>query len=174
MLPTPSERKQPARRKSQSGSAQVGLSPELIEKRTKRHLEELERTNYTEPAVSLAGIGVGESAASARGRARETISDKRVIEGAPRKKTQSKNVRDALVYRKNLATLIEESGIARLPPSVPTYLTAVAPPPTEPPRLLCTVCGYWGRYKCRRCSMAYCDRNCEETHNDTRCERRMY
>lgn len=59
--------------------------------------------------MSLAGIGVGESAASARGRARETISDKRVIEGAPKKKTQSKNVRDALVYRKNLATLIEES-----------------------------------------------------------------
>lgn len=46
---------------------------------------------------------------SARGRARETISDKRVVEGVTRKKTQSKAVRDALVYRKNLSTLIEES-----------------------------------------------------------------
>ncbi|EJD06773.1 uncharacterized protein FOMMEDRAFT_138604 [Fomitiporia mediterranea MF3/22] len=170
----PSERKQPARRKSQGGTTYNALSPELLQKRTKRHLEELERTNYTEPTASLAGIGLGESAASARGRARETISDKRIIDGGARKKAQSKNVRDALVYRKNLATLIEESGIAKLPPNVPTYLTAAAPPPTEPPRLLCTVCGYWGRYKCQRCSMAYCDKNCEETHNDTLCERRLY
>lgn len=46
---------------------------------------------------------------SARGRARETISDKRVVDGGVRKKTQTKNVRDLLVYRKNLATMIEES-----------------------------------------------------------------
>lgn len=47
--------------------------------------------------------------ATARGRARETISDKRAVDGLPRKKNQTKNVRDALVYRKHLATLIEES-----------------------------------------------------------------
>lgn len=155
-----------------------------------------QRTNYTEPSISVAGITFGEGDKSARGRARETISDKRVLEGGPRKKAQTKHVRDALVYRKKLATLIEESvrntirfifssiadhsnhrfvkGIAQLPPDVPTYLTAAAPPPTEPARLLCTVCGYWGRYKCRRCSMAYCDKKCEDTHNDTRCERRVF
>ncbi|KAI5122540.1 hypothetical protein M0805_005267 [Coniferiporia weirii] len=169
----PTERKQP-RRSTQTSAAQVGLSPEVIAKRNKRHLEELERTNYTEPTISVAGISFGEAGMSARGRARETISDKRPTKSSAKKKTQSKNVRDALVYRKNLATLIEESGIAQLPSDVPTYLTATAPPPVEPPRLLCTVCGYWGRYKCRRCSMAYCDKKCEDTHNDTRCERRVF
>ncbi|PAV16462.1 zinc HIT-type [Pyrrhoderma noxium] len=173
MAPGGTERKQP-RRKQQSGAKQVGLPPEVIEKRIKRYLDELERTNYTEPTISLVGISYGEGGMSARGRARETISDKRVVEGVTRKKTQSKAVRDALVYRKNLSTLIEESGISRLPPTVPTYLTAVAPPPIEPARLLCSVCGYWGRYKCLRCSMAYCDRKCEETHNETRCERRVF
>ncbi|KAH8118126.1 hypothetical protein DFH11DRAFT_1504151, partial [Phellopilus nigrolimitatus] len=160
-----------ARRKAQGAAAPVGLSPEVIAKRNKRHLEELEKTNYTEPTISLAGISFGEGETGARGRARETISDKRI---GVRKKAQSKHVRDALVYRKNLATLIEESGIAQLPPDVPTYLTAAAPPPNEPSRLLCTVCGYWGRYKCRRCSLAYCDKKCEDIHNETRCERRVF
>lgn len=72
----------------------------------------LQRTNYTEPTVSLAGLAFDEdngSNTTARSRARETISDKRKVDGLVRKKTQTKNVRDALVYRKNLATLIEES-----------------------------------------------------------------
>lgn len=70
---------------------------------------ETQRTNYTEPSISLAGISFGDGDKSARGRARETVSDKRVIGGGSKRKMQSKAVRDALVYRKNLATLIEES-----------------------------------------------------------------
>ena len=64
-------------------------------------------------------------------------------------------------------------GIEHLPPDVPTYLRAVAPAPAEPRRLLCSVCGYWGKYKCKRCAMPYCDLNCEGVHNGTRCERRV-
>lgn len=67
------------------------------------------RTNYTEPTVSIAGVSYGEG--GARARARETISDKRVWPGKNRnrKKALPKAVRDALVYRKNFATLLEES-----------------------------------------------------------------
>jgi hypothetical protein len=45
----------------------------------------------------------------AKGRARQTISDKRSLAGAGKKKKSTMNVRTALLYRKNLATLIEES-----------------------------------------------------------------
>ena len=102
------------------------------------------------------------------------------------------NVRTAVLYKKNLAVLLEESarssrrnsravvltaaalqGIEHLPPGVPTYLRAAAAAPAEPPRLLCSVCVYWGKYKCRRCAMPYCDLNCEGVHNETRCERRV-
>lgn len=64
-------------------------------------------------------------------------------------------------------------GIANLPAHIPTYLTAATPPPRDPPRLLCSVCGHWGKYKCKRCVMPYCDLNCEGVHNETRCERRV-
>jgi len=153
------------------------LTPEVIAKRTKRHLDELERSNYAEPTL-LAGEDDEEGSKSAKGRARQTISDKRNLNilgssAAAKKKKSTMSVRTALLYRKNLATLIEESNIVSLPPSIPTYLTALTTPSAYPPRLLCTVCGYWGAYKCRRCAMPYCDRHCEEVHAETRCEKRV-
>ncbi|KZP31838.1 hypothetical protein FIBSPDRAFT_925662 [Athelia psychrophila] len=166
-MPPRKARDQPARQ----ANAVVGLAPEVIAKRNKRHLDELERSNYAEPTVSFLGEDDGEK--SAKGRARQTISDPRNLADGGKKKKSSMNVRTAVLYRKNLATLIDESGIASLPSNVPTYLTAATPPPKDPPRLLCSVCGYWGKYKCRRCAMPYCDLNCEGVHNETRCERRV-
>ncbi|KJA26369.1 hypothetical protein HYPSUDRAFT_36679 [Hypholoma sublateritium FD-334 SS-4] len=156
------------------------LAPDVIAKRTRRHLDELERSNYAEPTL-LAGVGDEDEeggAKYAKGRGRQLISEKRNLNiagnsPAARKKKSTMNVRTALLYRKNLATLIEESGIASLPSSVPTYLTASTIPSAYPPRMICTVCGYWGRYKCRRCAMSYCDMNCESVHAETRCERRV-
>ncbi|OJT04848.1 Zinc finger HIT domain-containing protein 1 -like protein [Trametes pubescens] len=171
--------------------------PEVIAKRTKRHLDELEvrrpsaswtlqglhlrdappsqRSNYSEPAGAGAGgdeeddHGVAPGGRTAKGRARQTIiSDK-----GKKPKKSTMNVRTAVLYKKTLAVLIEDSGIEHLPPGVPTYLRAVAPPPREPPRMLCSVCGFWGKYKCRRCAMPYCDLSCEGVHNETRCERRV-
>ncbi|EIW57368.1 uncharacterized protein TRAVEDRAFT_37862 [Trametes versicolor FP-101664 SS1] len=168
----PPARRQPAR---QAQAANAPLDPEVIAKRTKRHLDELERSNYSEPAGAGAGgededeHGVAPGGRTAKGRARQTIiSDK-----GKKPKKSSMNVRTAVLYKKTLAVLIEDSGIEHLPPGVPTYLRAVAPPPREPPRMLCSVCGFWGKYKCRRCAMPYCDLSCEGVHNETRCERRV-
>ncbi|KAF9466536.1 hypothetical protein BDZ94DRAFT_1251156 [Collybia nuda] len=152
------------------------IAPEIIAKRTKRHLDELERSNYAEPTF-LAGEDE-EGSKTAKGRARQTISDKRNLKisgdsAAAKKKKSTMNVRTALLYRKNLTTLIEESNIASLSPSIPTYLTSQTAPSPYPPRMLCSVCGYWGAYKCRRCVMPFCDRNCEGVHAETRCERRV-
>jgi len=170
----------PPRRQSvrqTKNNSSVQYDPEVIAKRTKRHLDELERSNYAEPSGVL-GLLQGDEddsvpgGRSAKGRARQTISDKRGPEGA-RKKKSSMNVRTAVLYKKTFAQLVEESGIAHLPASVPTYLTAAAPPPREPPRMLCSMCGYWGKYRCRKCGMPYCDKNCEGIHDETRCERRV-
>jgi zinc finger HIT domain-containing protein 1 len=62
----------------------------------------------------LAGEDDAEGGKSAKGRARQTISDKRNVNilgnsAAAKKKKSTMNVRTALLYRKNLATLVEES-----------------------------------------------------------------
>ncbi|EIN09727.1 hypothetical protein PUNSTDRAFT_113128 [Punctularia strigosozonata HHB-11173 SS5] len=167
-------RRQPSRQVQQTAA---GIDPDLLTKRRKKHLDELERSNYSEPSAPYAALGLddddddeGGGGRTAKSRARQTISDKR---NWGRKKKSTMNVRTAILYKKNLATLIDESGIADLPPDVPTYLTAVVPPPPEPPRMICTVCGYWGAYKCKKCAEPYCDMNCESVHNETRCERRV-
>ncbi|KAG6844955.1 hypothetical protein H0H87_002069 [Tephrocybe sp. NHM501043] len=117
------------------------------------------RSNYSEPTL-LAGEDDEEGGKSAKGRARQTISDKRNLSiagtsAAAKKKKSTMNIRTALLYRKNLATLIDEANIASLPATVPTYLTAQTAPSPYPPRSLCSVCGYWG------------------VHTETRCERRV-
>ncbi|THH18122.1 hypothetical protein EW146_g2814 [Bondarzewia mesenterica] len=130
-------------RQSQS-VAKPPVGSEVVSKRTKRHLDELERSNYAEPSGLYAGVedDEEETGKTAKGRARQTISDKRNISaggpGAKRKKS-TMNVRTAILYRKRLAELIEESRIADFPATVPTYLTAAAAPPKEPPRMLCSV-----------------------------------
>jgi hypothetical protein len=47
---------------------------------------------------------------SAKGRARQTVSDKRHLSGpSAKRKKANMNIRTAILYRKNFATLIEES-----------------------------------------------------------------
>lgn len=166
-------RRQP-QRKAQNAAAKVH-DPEVLAKRTKRHLDELERSNYSEPSLGLAGAedeGEAGGSRATKGRARQALSDKRAAELGKKKKS-TMNVRTAVLYKKSFAVLLEESGIERYPSSTPTYLSATAPPPKEPPRMICSVCGYWGKYLCRKCAMPYCDLGCESVHDETRCERRV-
>jgi hypothetical protein len=51
------------------------LPPDVITKRTKRHLEELERSNYTEPSITLDNDDEG--VISGKNRVRQIVSDKR-------------------------------------------------------------------------------------------------
>lgn len=154
-MPPKRSRQQLAR---QVNVANQTLTPDVIAKRTKRHLDELERSNYSEANVASVSDDEGGEGGTKHGRARQTISDKRtnlIIPGpspAARKKKSTMNVRTALLYKKNLSTLIAESGIASLPANTPNYLTAAAPPPVYPSRMLCSVCSYWGSYRCKRCA----------------------
>jgi len=111
---------------------------------------------------------------SAKGRARQTVSDKRQLSGpSAKRKKVNMNIRTAILYRKNFATLLEESGLANLPSSTPTYLNAAVAHAKKPTRPLCTVCGYWGNYKCKKCAMHFCGLDCQGVHDETRCERRV-
>ncbi|KAF8624548.1 hypothetical protein AX15_005850 [Amanita polypyramis BW_CC] len=112
----PKAREQHARQ-AQSSRFQA-LTPEVIAKRTKRHIEELERSNYTEPTL-LPYDEDEETGRNAKGRARQTISDKRHLNlqgnsPAAKKKKSTMNVRTALLYRKSLATWIEEARCQRI------------------------------------------------------------
>ncbi|KAF7303766.1 HIT-type domain-containing protein [Mycena indigotica] len=147
----------------------TGVTPEIVAKRTKRHLIELEKSNYEEPNFTAGDEE--ETGNHSKGRARTLISEKRNfnIPGLKRKKS-SMSVRSALIYRKNFSTLLEDFN---LDATTPSYLTVQAPSPSYPPRLICSVCGYWGAYKCGRCALPYCDRDCRGVHEETRCERRV-
>ncbi|KAI0036559.1 hypothetical protein K488DRAFT_40881 [Vararia minispora EC-137] len=163
-------RRQPTRQVQTNKNAP---DAEVIAMRAKRHLDELERSNYLEESSGQFEADKDEESVKTT-KGRVLISDRRLamLDGGRRKKS-THDVRSAVLYRKNLATLIDESGIADLPASIPTYLTAVVASPQEPSRVLCSVCGYWGSYKCMKCAMAYCDINCRSVHDETRCERRI-
>ncbi|PWN43439.1 hypothetical protein IE81DRAFT_365858 [Ceraceosorus guamensis] len=59
--------------------------------------------------------------------------------------------------------------------STANYDTAVAPPSRYPPSRsvppLCSVCGYWGHQRCKRCDERLCSLSCTSTHDEARCER---
>nr|QIE48528.1 hypothetical protein [Trametes gibbosa] len=117
----PPARRQPTR---QAQHPSASLDPDVIAKRTKRHLDELERSNYSEPAGAGASgeaeedDGVAPGGRTAKGRARQaTISDKRHWEGKKSKKS-TMNVRTAVLYKKSLAVLIEESVSSCVPSCV--------------------------------------------------------
>lgn len=85
---------------------------EYVARRVKRHLADLERTNYTEPttgptaygdARGAAGAGAGGGDDEAEGPSQLAKDD-----GA-RKKKSTMAVRTLLMYRKNLAALLAES-----------------------------------------------------------------
>ncbi|GAA5833614.1 hypothetical protein JCM11251_003182 [Rhodosporidiobolus azoricus] len=157
------DRRQPQRAAAPSA---IIADSEYVARRVKRHLNDLERTNYTEPTTGPTAYGEGDDEAKGP-TALENEKD-----AAGRKKKKSMAVRGLLMYRKNLATLLEESNISSLPASKPNYLTAVAPPSLRPPLQLCSVCGYRGKYACMRCGLRYCDVGCKTTHDESRCERR--
>ncbi|CCM04969.1 uncharacterized protein FIBRA_07167 [Fibroporia radiculosa] len=101
-------RRQPTR---QAQAASAPVDPEVIAKRTKRHLDELERSNYAEPSSAFPGFEDDDEtlgSRSVKGRARQTISDKREWDGK-RKKKSTMNVRTAVLYKKNLSALLDES-----------------------------------------------------------------
>jgi zinc finger HIT domain-containing protein 1 len=73
-----------------------------------------QRSNYVENAGALDddqdGGAVGGRTAKSRGAARQLISDKKDWGDTRKKKGKSTmNVRSALLYRKNFATLVDES-----------------------------------------------------------------
>lgn len=52
-----------------------------------------------------------------------------------------------------------------------TYNESRASPSTSgyPPRYFCTICGYWGKIKCRSCGTRVCGLDCYKVHEDSRC-----
>ncbi|GAA5944782.1 Vps71p [Sporobolomyces koalae] len=201
------DRRQPTRAAAPSA---IVASSEYIRKRIQRHLNDLERTNYTEPssgggnyAALIAGGHVDKEDDEAF--EREDSSSVQPDEARSRKKQGSKNVRQLLLYRKNLAQLVtesvtlvlsvafilerdpdefavqglqdEEEETATTGTTTPAakrynYLTIASEPSTKPPVQMCSVCGYRGKYVCRKCGNRVCDLGCKVTHDESRCERR--
>lgn len=88
----------------------VLASTEYISKRIRRHLNDLERTNYTEPSGGGGNYGLGKLQDDDDAEARDPgIDAKEEGGGKSRKKQGSKAVRQLILYRKNLAQLLDES-----------------------------------------------------------------
>ncbi|GAA6059156.1 hypothetical protein JCM10212_003903 [Sporobolomyces blumeae] len=147
---TKKDRRQPTRHAPTSLSS-VLASSEYSAKRIRRHLVDLDRTNYTESSTSSHGhpgsslrdpgqggddddndddggdrFGQRDEGGSIASRRSTTTTTTGGGGGGGIKKGpsgQSKNVRTLLVYRKTLAQLVEESNLPK----------PVAPPPPPPP-----------------------------------------
>ncbi|PCH42328.1 hypothetical protein WOLCODRAFT_163701, partial [Wolfiporia cocos MD-104 SS10] len=149
---------QVATHQAQSSSAQ--LDPEVIAKRTKRHLDELERSNYSEPSGALfPGLDDdapgGAPQRGAHGRPSRTSASGPACTRRSRRWPCAPPCCTARIWRRSstsryapvrvsacfafVLTVPRGQGIAGYPPDVPTYLTAVVSPLREPPRLLCSV-----------------------------------
>ncbi|QKX58890.1 uncharacterized protein TRUGW13939_06018 [Talaromyces rugulosus] len=52
-----------------------------------------------------------------------------------------------------------------------TYNSARARPSAsgKPARYFCTICGYWGKIKCKNCGVRMCGLDCYKVHEDSRC-----
>ncbi|BGP27886.1 hypothetical protein JCM10295v2_006864 [Rhodotorula toruloides] len=168
---TKKDRRQPARAANPSA---VIADSEYVARRAKRHLNDLERTNYTEPTTGPSAYGDADD--ESKGPTALGKDD----DGSGKKRKRSMAIRSLLMYRKNLAALLDESlspfplriNLSEAPPNQPNYLTAAAPPSRHPPAAICSVCGYTGKYACLRCGLKYCDIGCRTTHDESRCERR--
>jgi len=147
-----SERKQPHKA--------AHLSSESLARRARRYLSDLERSNY-QPFLATAAEEDKERLAVTEAKRAGPVGGK--------KGKSTMGVRQLLLYRKNLQTLVEESGIKDLPQGTATYLSAAAPPPSEPKRRFCISCGYWGHYRCQKCGDEYCSIRCGAWHDEFRC-----
>ncbi|KAM0789855.1 hypothetical protein ACM66B_006701 [Microbotryomycetes sp. NB124-2] len=161
------ERKLPSR----AAAAGAPVDHDFVSRRVKRHLAELEKTNYSEQgtAANVFRQNADDDADEASGRGTASYSSEDP-QGRKRKKTMA--VRSLLLYRKSLATLLEENEGEQFPKPTYTYMTAAARPSTFPPLQLCSVCGYKGKYVCGKCGMRFCDLGCKAIHEDNRCEKR--
>ncbi|RPA95851.1 hypothetical protein L873DRAFT_1829650 [Choiromyces venosus 120613-1] len=51
------------------------------------------------------------------------------------------------------------------------YAASASKPSTKPKRVFCEICGYWGKYKCQKCSARYCGLQCGGVHSETKCNK---
>ncbi|GAA99486.1 uncharacterized protein L969DRAFT_93946 [Mixia osmundae IAM 14324] len=170
-------RKQPARAAAvlAAHQGQSLLSEERRAISNKRHLDDLEKSNYTEPGVSSSAARGGNIDGLDGDEGAERPTGSRHLraaaeEGSKRRKKMTTAVRMLLMYSKNYNTLVSE---ANLPLDQPNYRTAQAKPSRYPPLRLCSVCGSKPAYSCIRCGIEYCDLTCRATHDESRCERRI-
>lgn len=51
------------------------------------------------------------------------------------------------------------------------YAASASRPSARPKRVFCEICGYWGKYKCQKCSARYCGLQCGGVHSETKCNK---
>lgn len=109
-----------------------------------RHIEELQRENYTDVKIDL---------------------PKSQGNNAGARKKQALSVRKILGSKKGLQNYLDEA-VADGLSAVPFVSTS-----PYPARRFCSVCGDWGRYQCAKCGLFSCSKTCDITHSETRCQR---
>lgn len=91
---------------------------------------------------------------------------------APHSKKRRKVRASRYMASRSFVKALEESGVYGLPPNVPSWITATAPPPVRPKRYFCCICGRKGIYRCPTCGTRYCSLKCKGAHEaeKTKCK----
>lgn len=150
-----------------------------------RTLERLDQDNYSDlhwstrrecplSLVPLTDIIYGGSDGSQGFKGDELILD---LESGgslttPHSKKRRKVRASKYMASRSFVKALEESGVHGLPPNVPSWITATAPPPVRPKRYFCCICGRKGIYRCPTCGTRYCSLKCKGAHESekTKCK----
>ena len=63
----------------------------------------------------------------------------------------------------------EIDALLSAPPLSYNAARSAPPPPHQPQRHFCEICGYWGTIKCMKCGARVCGLECKGAHDDGRC-----
>uniref|UniRef100_A0A7S1U8Q5 HIT-type domain-containing protein n=1 Tax=Phaeomonas parva TaxID=124430 RepID=A0A7S1U8Q5_9STRA len=164
-------------RRSSSRIATVSRDLRVVDAETREHvrnarLDALEADNYMEEHVAQddAYEEVDSEEEAAEPKAKRSRKSKAK---AKTKITTAKAKDPGHKWKKRkykpLRQVVYEQGYDATGAASVNHSSAAMGPSRFPPRAFCSVCGYFGTFKCPRCGMRYCRRRCQEAHKETRC-----
>ncbi|CUS12664.1 unnamed protein product [Tuber aestivum] len=151
------------------------------QKQINSRILDLERDNYRDAAIV-----VGKGGVAGRSSSRNKSQNVRRILAS--QKTFANHLADeealhpipAAAHRQrveeedgmDLGGVMREGLVNTQDPGQPLgYAASASRPSARPKRVFCEICGYWGKYKCQKCSARYCGLQCGGVHSETKCNK---
>ena len=129
---------------------------------------DLERDNYKDMVIPIP-TKPGKGGGSTRTRGHATANVRRLL--ASQKTFANHLANEEALAESGGGGSAGNGGIAGEEKQRVGYTSAAALPSSKPKRVFCETCGYWGRYRCQKCSARFCGLECGTVHSETKCNK---